>query len=297
MQRVPKKDNTKLYYSNPKSREVLKQKVRQVFNLFDTDGSGDIDSKEFHDLVYSMGKIMTDEEVAKYLAVLDRDGNGSISFDEFFDWWCTRDDSNHKDHSADKLKEVKAKLQSRSLMRSISYLINKAKKDVEAEKEKISKNSSNTNESVSSPKSSSGQDPKSFVVDATVKIGNLPSENAKSALRLSYSDMPTPAKLFRLEFLLTDGATDQDAEKIKQIFVAANDFCMGMIFQDVNMTLATHGNARHATVELLLNSAGPAGIITASTLRDLSKLTSTLEATLRDVNLKKLQFSLEFSQR
>jgi hypothetical protein len=279
MQRVPKKDNTKLYYSNPKSREVLKQKVRQVFNLFDTDGSGDIDSKEFHDLVYSMGKIMTDEEVAKYLAVLDRDGNGSISFDEFFDWWCTRDDSNHKDHSADKLKEVKAKLQSRSLMRSISYLINKAKKDVEAEKEKISKNSSNTNESVSAPKSSSGQDPKSFVVDATVKIGNLPSENAKSALRLSYSDMPTPAKLFRLEFLLTDGATDQDAEKIKQIFVAANDFCMGMIFQDVNMTLATHGNVRHATVELLLNSAGPA------------------EATLRDVNLKKLQFSLEFSQR
>jgi hypothetical protein len=127
---------------------------------------------------------MTDEEVTKYLAALDRDGNGSISFDEFFEWWCTRDDSTHKEHPEDKLKEVKAKLQSRSLLRSISYLINKAKKDLQVEKEKIGKNSSNTNEQAAASNSKSGQDPNNFVVDVKVKIGDLPSENAKAALSL-----------------------------------------------------------------------------------------------------------------
>ncbi len=256
MKRVHK-DDTKLLYANPKSREVLKQRVRQVFNLFDTDGSGEIDAKEFHDLIYSMGKIMTDEEVAKYLAVLDRDGNGSISFDEFFDWWCTRDNTHSSDHSADKLKEVKAKLQSRSLMRSISYLINKAKNDLEVEKAKIQNNTNDGN--AIAAKSANGRDPNTLVVDSKITIGNLAPEDIKAAIKLSYMAMSTPKKFYRLEFQLTDGATDQDAEKIKQFFVAINATMAGMLFQDISVTVTPHGNVRHATLEMSIVHSAPAG--------------------------------------
>jgi Ca2+-binding EF-hand superfamily protein len=81
------RDTAQLYYANPIGRAILKDNIRQVFDLFDADGSGGIDSKEFHELLYSTGELLTDEQVEQCLAVLDKDHNGSISFEEFFVWW------------------------------------------------------------------------------------------------------------------------------------------------------------------------------------------------------------------
>merc|ERR1712013_16656 len=62
-----------------------------MFKKYDKDGSGNIDSKEFGDLCYSLGHPIKAEELETAVKVLDIDGDGTISYEEFQKWWAKKD--------------------------------------------------------------------------------------------------------------------------------------------------------------------------------------------------------------
>nr|AAZ15803.1 centrin 1 [Blastocladiella emersonii] len=62
-----------------------KQEIREAFDLFDTDGSGSIDSKELKVAMRALGFEPKKEEIKKMINEIDRDGSGSIDFNEFLE--------------------------------------------------------------------------------------------------------------------------------------------------------------------------------------------------------------------
>ncbi len=64
--------------------------IREIFDHFDKDGNGTIESPEFAALLQALGADMSDREVAVGLEALDTDGNGRIDFDEFVSWWAEK---------------------------------------------------------------------------------------------------------------------------------------------------------------------------------------------------------------
>ena len=63
--------------------------MREYFDEFDEDGSGDIGPDEFKVLCRKLepDKFKNEEELEAALLELDADGDGEISFDEFATWW------------------------------------------------------------------------------------------------------------------------------------------------------------------------------------------------------------------
>jgi hypothetical protein len=59
--------------------------IKEAFDLFDTDGSGNISSKEWRVAMRSMGFEPTKEESRAMLAEMDKDGSGTIDFEEFLE--------------------------------------------------------------------------------------------------------------------------------------------------------------------------------------------------------------------
>ncbi|KAJ3286898.1 hypothetical protein HK104_008844 [Borealophlyctis nickersoniae] len=59
------------------------REVREAFNLFDTDGSGEISAKEWRVAMRALGFEASNEEVKRMLKEMDNDGSGSIDFTEF----------------------------------------------------------------------------------------------------------------------------------------------------------------------------------------------------------------------
>jgi Ca2+-binding EF-hand superfamily protein len=62
-----------------------KQEIREAFDLFDTDGSGSIDSKELKVAMRALGFEPKKEEIKKMISEIDRNGSGSIDFNEFLE--------------------------------------------------------------------------------------------------------------------------------------------------------------------------------------------------------------------
>merc|ERR1712022_65549 len=63
--------------------EEQKQEIREAFDLFDTDGSGNIDAKELKVAMRALGFEPKKDEVKKMVNDLDRDGDGTVDFQEF----------------------------------------------------------------------------------------------------------------------------------------------------------------------------------------------------------------------
>jgi Ca2+-binding EF-hand superfamily protein len=61
--------------------------VRELFDEFDSDGSGRMGRGEIVDLVDMLGVQMNEAEVAAAMAVMDGDGSGEVDFEEFYHWW------------------------------------------------------------------------------------------------------------------------------------------------------------------------------------------------------------------
>lgn len=60
-----------------------RQEIKEAFELFDTDGSGTIDSKELNVAMRALGFEMNEEQINNMIADVDKDGSGTIDFDEF----------------------------------------------------------------------------------------------------------------------------------------------------------------------------------------------------------------------
>ena len=75
--------------TRPKKRTELteeqKQEIKEAFDLFDTDGSGNIDQKELKVAMRALGFEPKREEIKKMIADVDKDGSGVIDFPEFLD--------------------------------------------------------------------------------------------------------------------------------------------------------------------------------------------------------------------
>ena len=88
--------------------------IQGAFDVFDADGSGSIDAKEFQSLCFEIGEVMSTSQVRTAIKAIDRDGSGQIEFDEFAMWWVTTDHSGGGGGmSASKTRRLKAALQRR----------------------------------------------------------------------------------------------------------------------------------------------------------------------------------------
>lgn len=65
--------------------EDQKQEIREAFDLFDTDGSGTIDTKELKVAMRALGFESSKEELRKLVSQVDKDGSGTVDFTEFLD--------------------------------------------------------------------------------------------------------------------------------------------------------------------------------------------------------------------
>merc|ERR1740123_2501474 len=59
------------------------QEIKEAFDLFDTDGSGEIDSQELRVAMRAMGLEPNPQEVTNMIQQLDKDNTGTVSFPEF----------------------------------------------------------------------------------------------------------------------------------------------------------------------------------------------------------------------
>eukprot|EP00967_Tisochrysis_lutea_P143112 scaffold265339_cov37-Tisochrysis_lutea.AAC.2 len=69
--------------SRPGIPDWQMQELREAFDLFDTDGSGTIDTKELQVALRALGFDSKKEKVRKMIADIDLDGSGTIDFEEF----------------------------------------------------------------------------------------------------------------------------------------------------------------------------------------------------------------------
>merc|ERR1712010_104875 len=67
-----------------------RSEIREAFELFDTDGSGSIDSKELKVAMRALGFEPKKDEIHKMIADVDDSGDGEIDFDEFMKMMTTK---------------------------------------------------------------------------------------------------------------------------------------------------------------------------------------------------------------
>ena len=60
--------------------EEQKQEIKEAFDLFDTEGVGQIDAKELKVAMRALGFEPKKEEIRKMIQDIDRDGRGVIDF-------------------------------------------------------------------------------------------------------------------------------------------------------------------------------------------------------------------------
>lgn len=61
--------------------------IRQIFQQFDTDGSGSIEPRELSNLCAALGDPLTKRELGEAFDHIDVDDNGRIGFNEFITFW------------------------------------------------------------------------------------------------------------------------------------------------------------------------------------------------------------------
>lgn len=63
--------------------EEQKQEIQEAFDLFDTDGTGNIDVKELKVAMRALGFEPKKDEIKKMIMDIDKEGTGKISYNDF----------------------------------------------------------------------------------------------------------------------------------------------------------------------------------------------------------------------
>lgn len=72
----------RLFNLSSEETEIISQKeLRKAFETFDRDDSGFIDIYELKDILLSVGKNVTDEQIIEIMNEVDLDKNGVLDFD------------------------------------------------------------------------------------------------------------------------------------------------------------------------------------------------------------------------
>merc|ERR1711998_586497 len=82
-----------------------KAELREAFDLFDTDGSGAVDSAELFTAMKALGFEPKKEEIAKMVKEMDKDGDATVDLEEFFKMMAEK--MNQKDGKEEMLKGMK----------------------------------------------------------------------------------------------------------------------------------------------------------------------------------------------
>jgi hypothetical protein len=173
---------------------VKKQEVQELFNEFDKDGSGNIDSAELQQFAASFGLIWDAGTVEDCLKEMDTDGNGTVDLKEFATWFCKMPESDQGDQL------LKIKMQVKLMVRQVT----KALKDMRtARPGKDCKNTVSFQIGEVDTETSSGQWKFEFSPSSSEKYAAFsPPEGAYVAAFAS--------------FYLTENHTDEDVEKIRE---------------------------------------------------------------------------------
>lgn len=85
--------------TNPKQKIDLsdeqKSGIKEAFDLFDSDGSGKIDTKDLKIVLRSLGQEQTKEEIERIITVIDPDGQGHVPFEKFLKLMLTKIEEKH----------------------------------------------------------------------------------------------------------------------------------------------------------------------------------------------------------
>merc|ERR1712167_340928 len=61
-----------------------KAELKEAFELFDTDGSGAVDTSELHTAMKALGFEPKKEEIDKMVREMDKDGDATVDLEEFY---------------------------------------------------------------------------------------------------------------------------------------------------------------------------------------------------------------------
>ena len=81
--------------------------MKQIFALFDTDGSGTINAHDLQALHQKLGEPITDKEAAEMVEQIAQ-GRDSISFENFVQLWDGSHPSQRVDHDADTVPHLRS---------------------------------------------------------------------------------------------------------------------------------------------------------------------------------------------
>merc|ERR1711943_183982 len=70
--------------------KVQQQQMKEVFDLFDASGDGQVDIGELGGLMGSLGVYLEEEEKELLMKEFDTGGDGNINFDEFWSYMAAR---------------------------------------------------------------------------------------------------------------------------------------------------------------------------------------------------------------
>jgi len=85
--------------------QLKRMEMEKMFDLYDDDDSGEIDTAELGQLMNSLGRVMTEPELRAMFAELDEDQDGTVSKQEFLTWAAFQDAHAEKPESIEELAE------------------------------------------------------------------------------------------------------------------------------------------------------------------------------------------------
>ena len=80
--------------------------IGSVFDMYDSDGSGEIDMIELNNVMSSLGFTMSETEQEKMFATLDADNDGSVSRTEFIQWYANNNGGNKQNNMRQMAQEL-----------------------------------------------------------------------------------------------------------------------------------------------------------------------------------------------
>merc|ERR1712026_292204 len=111
--------------------EEQKQEIKEASDLFDTDGSGEIDSKELKVAMRALGFEPKKEEIQKMISDVDDDGSGTIGYEEFLKMMTHK--ILNRDPKDKILKRVAKELGERMTDEELQEMIDEADRDGDGE--------------------------------------------------------------------------------------------------------------------------------------------------------------------
>jgi calmodulin len=62
-------------------------RLKKLFDRFDSNCDGLVDEDEFREVLRSLGETPTDELLSLEFAAIDANADGKVEFEEFKEWW------------------------------------------------------------------------------------------------------------------------------------------------------------------------------------------------------------------